>query len=78
MTGMVWWAFAAVGAYYLLFDRRENWWDYLPYILLMSCPLLDIFRRYGGRRRGDLPQPAAARPAAKKPRATRPSQGSPS
>jgi hypothetical protein len=66
ITGVVWWAFAAVGLYYLLFDRRENWWDYLPYLLLMACPVLDIFRRYGGHRRSDLLQPGAMTPAGKK------------
>ena len=66
ITGMIWWAFAAVGAYYVIFDRREHVWDYLPYLLLMACPLLDIFRRYGGHRRTDLLQAGAMTPAAKK------------
>jgi len=62
ITGGIWWAFAAVGAFYLVTDRREHVWDYLPYLMLVSSPLLDIFRRYSGHRRGDLVRPAAKPP----------------
>ena len=54
ITGGIWWAFAATGLFYLLTDRVEHVYDYLPYLMLMSCPLLDIFRRNAGFRRGDV------------------------
>jgi len=54
ITGGLWWAFAAVGLFYLLTDRVEHFYDYLPYLMLMSCPVIDIFRRNSGFRRGDV------------------------
>ena len=54
ITGGLWWAFAAVGLFYLLTDRVEHVYDYLPYLMLMACPLIDIFRRNSGFRRGDV------------------------
>jgi hypothetical protein len=39
----VFWAFAAVGAYYLLTEHRAHLLDYLPYVLLMACPLMHFF-----------------------------------
>lgn len=54
ITGGIWWAYAAVGLYYLIFDHPEHAYDYLPYLLLMSSPLLDIFKRNSGFRRGDI------------------------
>lgn len=37
------WLFAAVGAYYLLTEHRAHLLDYLPYVLLMACPLMHLF-----------------------------------
>lgn len=37
------WIFAAVGAYYLLTEHRVHVFDYLPYVLLLACPLMHIF-----------------------------------
>jgi len=54
ITGGIWWAYAAVGLFFLVTDRVEHAWDYLPYLMLMSCPLLDVFRRSSGFRRGDV------------------------
>jgi hypothetical protein len=42
------WMFAAVGAYYLITEHRAHLLDYLPYILLMACPLMHLFHRHGG------------------------------
>lgn len=44
----LWWIFAAVGGYYLLTEHRPHLFDYLPYLLLMACPLLHLFHRHGG------------------------------
>ena len=46
------WAFAAVGAYFLVTEHREHVIQYLPYVLLMACPLMHIFgHRHGGHHR---------------------------
>lgn len=37
------WIFAAVGAYFLVTEHREHVIQYLPYVLLMACPLMHIF-----------------------------------
>lgn len=45
----IFWIFAAVGTYYLLREHRAHLLDYLPYALLIACPLLHIFgHRHGG------------------------------
>ena len=44
----IFWVFAAVGAYYLLTEHREHLLDYLPYLLLMACPLMHLLHRHGG------------------------------
>jgi len=50
------WIFAAVGAYYLLTGHRAHLFDYLPYLLLMACPLMHLFgHRHGGHPRDDKP-----------------------
>ena len=54
ITGGIWWAYAAMGLYFLIFGPAQSALDYLPYLLLMSCPLLDIFKRNSGFRRGDV------------------------
>jgi hypothetical protein len=41
------WAFAAVGLYYLLTEHRAHLFDYLPYVLLMACPLMHLLHGHG-------------------------------
>jgi DUF2933 family protein len=41
------WVFAAVGLYYLLTAHRAHVLDYLPYVLLMACPLMHLFHGHG-------------------------------
>ncbi|MFA5860053.1 MAG: DUF2933 domain-containing protein [Candidatus Thermoplasmatota archaeon] len=45
------WAFAAfglVGLYYLVTQHPAHFWGYLPYVLLLACPLLHLFGGHGG------------------------------
>lgn len=43
------WVFAAVGLYYLVTAHREHLLDYLPFLLLMACPLMHVFgHKHGG------------------------------
>jgi len=47
------WIFAAIGVYYLVTEHREHLIDYLPYALLIACPLMHMFghgHRHGGHR----------------------------
>ena len=41
------WAFAAVGLYYLLTEHRAHALDYLPFVLLMACPLMHFLHGHG-------------------------------
>lgn len=47
-TFWVFCGFAVVGAYYLITEHREHVFDYLPYALLVACPLLHVFHGHGG------------------------------
>jgi len=40
-------AFALVGGYFLLTEHRAHVFEYLPYILLLACPLLHVFHGHG-------------------------------
>ncbi len=44
----IFWGFAAVGAYYLITEHRAHLIDYLPFVLLMACPLMHLFHSHGG------------------------------
>ena len=44
----IFWAFAAVGAYFLIAEHREHLYQYLPYVLLLACPLMHLFHGHGG------------------------------
>lgn len=43
----IFWAFAAIGAYYLATEHPVHVLDYLPYLLLMACPLMHLLHRQG-------------------------------
>ena len=49
-TTLAFWGFAAVGAYYLLTEHRAHVIDYLPYVLLLACPLMHLFHGHGGHK----------------------------
>ena len=43
------WVFAAVGAFFLIAEHRAHLVPYLPWLLLLACPLMHIFHhRHGG------------------------------
>ena len=47
----IFWIFAGVGAYYLVTEHRAHLFDYLPFVLLMACPLMHMFGHgHGGHR----------------------------
>lgn len=45
--------FALVGAFFLLTEHRAHVFGYLPYLLLLACPLMHLFGhgRHGGHGR---------------------------
>ena len=63
ITRWFFWSAAAVGAYYLVTEHRAHLLDYLPYVLLMACPLMHLFHRHGGHDHQHRPQQGTDRPA---------------
>jgi hypothetical protein len=41
------WAFALIGAYFLITEHRAHTIEYLPYALLLACPLLHLLHGHG-------------------------------
>ena len=44
----IFWAFALIGAYFLITEHRAHVYEYLPYVLLLACPLLHFLHGHGG------------------------------
>lgn len=40
--------FLAVGAYFLFSEHRAHFLYYLPFVLLLACPLMHLFHGHGG------------------------------
>jgi len=62
----VFWGFALVGAYFLITEHRAHVYQYLPYALLLACPLLHMSHGHGGHgghgggeKNDDKPQPGS-------------------
>lgn len=55
------WAFAAVGLYYVLTTHRAHVLDYLPYLLLMACPLMHLLHGHGHDHQGAHKDESAGR-----------------
>lgn len=41
-------AFLAIAAYFLLTEHRAHFLAYLPFVLLLACPLLHLLHGHGG------------------------------
>jgi hypothetical protein len=41
-------AFALIAGYFLLTEHRAHVFQYLPFLLLLACPLLHMFHGHGG------------------------------
>ena len=39
-------------SYFLLMEHRQHVWQYLPFLILLACPLMHIFM-HGGHGHGD-------------------------
>lgn len=42
------WGFMLIAAYFLITEHRAHVIQYLPFILLLACPLLHLFHGHGG------------------------------
>ncbi|MBA4208234.1 MAG: hypothetical protein C0454_01745 [Parvibaculum sp.] len=44
------WGFMAIGAFYLIAEHRAHLLGWLPWLIILACPLLHIFMhgRHGG------------------------------
>lgn len=48
--------FGAVAAYFLLSEHRAHFIGALPFLLLLSCPLMHVFMHHGHDANGGEPQ----------------------
>ena len=52
----IFWGFVLVAAYFLITEHRAHTIQYLPFLLLLACPLMHLFHGHGGhggREEGD-------------------------
>ena len=57
IPGLIFLGFAVVGAYFLFTEHRAHLFEYLPYVLLMACPLMHLFGHHHHHARADPRQP---------------------
>ncbi len=50
--------FLAVAAFFLLAEHRAHVFVFLPYVLLLACPLMHLFMHHGHRRDHQRPDQA--------------------
>lgn len=53
-TTIALWGFLAIGAFYLIAEHRAHLLGWLPWLIILACPLLHIFmhRSHGGHDHG--------------------------
>ena len=44
----VFWGFALIAGYFLITEHRAHVIQYLPFVLLLACPLMHLFHGHGG------------------------------
>lgn len=44
----VFWGFLLVAGFFLVAEHRAHVVQYLPYLLLLACPLMHLFHGHGG------------------------------
>jgi hypothetical protein len=44
----VFWGFILIIGYFLVTEHRAHVIQYLPFLLLLACPLMHLFQRHGG------------------------------
>lgn len=51
----VFWAFIAIGGFFLVTEHKAHVLGILPYLLLAACPLMHLFMHHGSRQNGPGP-----------------------
>lgn len=46
-TRWVFWGFVAIAGFFLIAEHRAHVFQYLPFVLLLACPLLHLFHGHG-------------------------------
>ena len=49
----VFWGFVLIIGYFLFTEHRAHVIQYLPFLLVLACPLVHLFHRHGGHRPED-------------------------
>lgn len=44
----IFWGFALIALYFLITEHRAHVVQFLPFLLLLACPLLHMFHGHGG------------------------------
>lgn len=44
----VFWGFLLIAGFFLIAEHRAHVFPYLPFVLLLACPLLHLFHGHGG------------------------------
>lgn len=60
-ASIVLWSLLAIAAFYLIAEHRAHVLGWLPWLLVLACPLLHIFLHGGHGRHVDGQQPANRR-----------------
>lgn len=60
-TGLVFFAFLAIAAFYLVTEHTAHIFGILPYALLLLCPLLHLFMHRGHGENAELQEHAGQR-----------------
>lgn len=60
------WVIAAIAAYFLMVEHGQHIVGFLPYVLLLACPLMHVFHRghggHGHHDRAAMDQPSDRAP----------------
>ena len=72
--------FGGIAAYFLLSEHRAHFLGATPFLLLLACPLMQVFmhRGHGGHRGHDGHGAGNPRPSVEAPDSTTPARSSPS
>jgi len=46
----IFWGFALIAGYFIFTEHRAHVIEYLPFVLLLACPLLHLFHGHGEHR----------------------------
>ena len=53
----VFWGFLLIAAYFLLTEHRAHFIEFLPFVLLLACPLMHLFHGHGAHGKQDGSEP---------------------